>query len=122
MRRHLRCAGLSIVSEKIAGSSLSPGRANRSQDHLDWAANRETEVAVRATWIDGDFNKPIRILVPERRTYRAIAERTRTLKHLTRHVARELGVSQPSISRMVASLRDRSNRGNGRSQGRVQRS
>jgi hypothetical protein len=37
-------------------------------------ANRETEFAVGTPLIDGDFSKPVRILVPKGRAGRLIAE------------------------------------------------
>jgi hypothetical protein len=37
-----------------------------SMDDLDRVADRKTEVTVRAPQIDGNFGKPVRILIPER--------------------------------------------------------
>jgi hypothetical protein len=54
-------------------------------DDLNANADRKTEIAVRAPLIDGDFGKPIRILVPEGSTRRQIAEGPRALQHSTGH-------------------------------------
>jgi hypothetical protein len=37
----------------------------RSRDDLNANADRQTEIAVPTSLIDGDFGKPIRILVPQ---------------------------------------------------------
>ena len=45
------------------------------KNNLEEIANhRETELATRATLIDGDFNKPVGILVPEGCAWRPVAE------------------------------------------------
>ena len=45
-----------------------------SRDDLDRNADLKTELAIRAPLIDGNFGKPVRILVPEGRARRPIAE------------------------------------------------
>ena len=50
-----------------------------SRYDFDRCANRETELAVGAPLIYGDFSKPVRILVPEGRTRRLITEGPRAL-------------------------------------------
>jgi hypothetical protein len=51
-------------------------RGNRlpSRDDLDRTADRETKIAVRAPLVNGDFGKPVRILVPKGRAERPITE------------------------------------------------
>ena len=56
-----------------------------SKDDLDGNADREAEIVVRAPLIDRDFGKPVRILVPEGRVWRPIAEGSRALQRPTRH-------------------------------------
>ena len=45
-----------------------------SRYDFDRCANRETELAVGAPLIYGNFSKPVRILVPEGRALRLIAK------------------------------------------------
>src|SRR5262245_64256412 len=53
-------------------------------DDLDRTADRKTKIAVCAPAIDRDFGKPVRILVPESRARRPIAEGPRVLEHAAR--------------------------------------
>src|SRR5215831_2618917 len=53
-------------------------------DGLDRTADRKTKIAVCATLVDSDFGKPVRILVPEGRAGRPIAERPRVLDYAAR--------------------------------------
>jgi hypothetical protein len=46
--------------------------------------DRETEFTVRTPLIDSDFGKSVRILIPEGRPRRPIAEGPRALQHSTR--------------------------------------
>jgi len=48
--------------------------AAASNDGFDPNANRQAEVLVRAPLIDGNFNKSVRILIPEGRTRWPIAQ------------------------------------------------
>jgi hypothetical protein len=52
----------------------------RSSDDLDRAADRKAKIAVRAPAIDGDLGKTVRILIPERRARRPVAEGPCTLE------------------------------------------
>src|SRR5262245_22133979 len=61
-------------------------------DDRDRTADRKTEIAVRAALVDRDFGKSVRILVPEGRAGRPIAERPRVLQHAARRG--ELGVGR----------------------------
>src|SRR5215831_3231382 len=65
--------------------SLHPDYEVRiSSDDINRGADRKTERAVRASLIDGDFRKPVRILIPEGRARRPISERPRALENPTR--------------------------------------
>jgi hypothetical protein len=83
-----------------------PVRVNL-RDDFDPNADRETKIAVRAPLINGDFGEPDRILVPEGRAWRPIAEGPLALQHLTRRgkpsVGRQHGRPQPThgIAEMV---------------------
>src|SRR5262245_61881667 len=61
-------------------------------DDLDRTADGKTEIAIRATLVDRDFGKPVRILVPERRAGWPIAKRPRVLEYAARR--RELGAGR----------------------------
>lgn len=52
-----------------------------SSDDFDRNANRKTKITIRASLINGDLNKPIRILIPKGRTKRTIAEGHRVLQY-----------------------------------------
>src|SRR5262245_22825148 len=53
-------------------------------DDIDRTADGKTELAIRATLVDRDFGKPVRILVPEGRAGWPIAKRPRVLDHAAR--------------------------------------
>jgi hypothetical protein len=63
-----------------------------SSDDFDRNANRKTKITIRASLINGDLNKPIRILIPKGRTKRTIAEGHRVLQYPASR-------GQPCISR-----------------------
>src|SRR5262249_2092446 len=77
------------------------------RDDLDRTANRETQLAVRAPLIDGDFSKSVGILVPESRARRSIAEGPLALQLPVRRgkprVGRQHGRPQPGhgIAEMI---------------------
>src|SRR5580704_11255621 len=83
------------------------GDCLRLRDDLDRNADRETKIAVSAPLINSDFGEPVRILVPEGRARRPIAEGPLALQQLTRRdelsVGRQRGRPQPShgIAEMV---------------------
>src|ERR1700747_159791 len=62
-------------------------------DDFDRTADCKPKIAVRATLVDRDFGKPVRILVPEGRAGRAIAEGPCALERAPR--GGELGVGRP---------------------------
>jgi len=53
-------------------------------DDFDRTADCKPKIAVRATLVDRDFGEPVRILVPEGRARRAIAEGPCALEHAPR--------------------------------------
>src|SRR6478736_7728474 len=59
-------------------------RMTRSRDDLDRNADLETELAIGAPLINGDFGKSVRIFVPECHAPRQIAEGHRALQNPTR--------------------------------------
>src|SRR5215472_6162643 len=76
------------------GDERRSGRGSTLElnDDRDRAADRKTKIAVRAALVDRDFGKPVRVLVPEGRAGRPIAERPRVLEHAARRG--ELGVGR----------------------------
>ena len=73
-KERLSC-GVSVVATGLQRH----GEGARLFNDFDRSANRKTELAVSAPLIDGDFGKPVRILVPEGRARRLIAEGPRAL-------------------------------------------
>src|SRR5262245_13116665 len=77
------------------------------RDDLDRNSNRQPKIAVRAPLIDGDFGQSVRILVPECRAWRPIAEGPLALQYLARRAklsaGRQHGCPQPShgIAEMI---------------------
>src|SRR6516162_2616104 len=78
-KSRMRAAGI-IMRYSV---TRADGPCRHSSDDLDRSADRETEIAVGASLIDGDFREPVRILIPERLARRPIAEGHRTLQHST---------------------------------------
>jgi hypothetical protein len=65
--------------------AISAARVVASSFDLDWRADREAKLTIRAPLIDRDFDKSIRIFVPEGAAYRQIAESSRVLQDPTYH-------------------------------------
>jgi hypothetical protein len=63
----VRCSIDSVAESRVAACL-------HSRDDLDRRADRKIKVAVCAALIDGDLGKPVRVLIPERRSGRQIAE------------------------------------------------
>jgi len=78
-----------------------PRTVNSGDDH-DRTADRKAKVAVRAPAIDGDLGKAVRILVPEGRAGRPVAERPCPLEHAARGgepgVGGSMGARKPVIA------------------------
>src|SRR5215472_5471661 len=83
-------------------------RRLHSRDNFDGNTDRKTELAVRAPLIDGDFGKPVGILIPESRARLSITERVRALQNPSRNQkscgTRELG--DPQATHGIAEMID----------------
>ena len=84
-----------VVIEKVvadsAHSTISSG-----------TANRKIELAVSSALIDGDFGKSVRVLVPECRARRLIAEGPRALQQSTAATSRASRGSMIARSPLIA--------------------
>src|SRR5262249_23282026 len=77
-------------------------------DDLDRPTHCQPQIAVRAALVDRDFGKPVRILVPEGRTRRAIAEGPRPLQDAPRSGELDAGCQRrcPQAGHGVAEMID----------------